>query len=35
MYLCIWEYECVDDLRNVLGGIESEKTGFELKCRFK
>jgi len=22
-------------LRNVLGGIESEKTGFKLKCRFK
>jgi len=28
MYLWSWEYECVDGLRNVLDGIESEKTGF-------
>jgi len=28
MHLWIWECECVDGLRNVLGGIESEKTGF-------
>jgi len=28
LYLWSWEYECVDGLRNVLGGIESEKTGF-------
>ena len=25
-----WEGECVDGLRNILGGVESVKTGFEL-----
>jgi len=34
MNLYIWEYECVDGLRNVLGGIESEKTGFWAKMSF-